>query len=293
LEHPFDRVQEAIEVAAQGASIRVQPGTYPENLDLLGKNVHLLGGDPNDPNRAAYPVLEGGTNGPAVRFASGEGRECTLTGFVITRGQGQPAAILCDGASPTIANCLIVGNRAGGPNGAAIQCIRSSATFSNCTIADNYGGPQGAGLLLVDSSIGMMNSIIWGNSPNEVLALGDSAASIRYSDVWGGWPEAGDLNVDPLFARRGLWVNPKDPNEILTPQDERAVWMEGDYHLQSQAGRWDPAVRVWVQDNVTSPCLDGGDPATPVEYEPAPNGGRLNLGAYGGTTQAGKSSPEL
>jgi len=290
LEHPFDRVQEAIEVAADGASILVRPGIYRENLDLLGKNIHLLGGDPNDPNRAAYPVLESTHSAPAVRFASGEGRDCTLTGFVITRGKAQPAAaILCHEASPTIANCLIVGNRAGGPNGAAIQCIRSSAAFRNCTIADNYGGPQGAGLLLVDSSIGMMNSIIWGNTPNQILALGDSSASIRYSAVWGGWPDVGNLDTDPLFARPGSWVDSADPGRPLAPSDERAVWTGGDYHTKSQAGRWDPTTRIWVQDDISSPCLDAGDPASPVEYEPAPDGGRINLGAYGGTAQASKS----
>ncbi|MCK4627814.1 MAG: PD40 domain-containing protein [Sedimentisphaerales bacterium] len=45
----------------------------------------------------------------------------------------------------------------------------------------------------------------------------------------------------------------------------------------------------WVVDDETSPCIDGGDPATYPMDEPNPNGGRINMGAYGGTGQASKS----
>jgi hypothetical protein len=71
------------------------------------------------------------------------------------------------------------------------------------------------------------------------------------------------------------------------PSDD--FWVEGDCHLKSQAGRWDPVARLWVQDEVTSPCIDAGDPATPAGDEPQPNGGRINMGAYGGTAEASKS----
>ena len=77
----------------------------------------------------------------------------------------------------------------------------------------------------------------------------------------------GIINYDPLFA---------DPNN-------------GDYHLKSQGGRWDPNSGSWVIDEVTSPCIDAGDPNTPIGNEPFPNGGIINMGAYGGTTEASKS----
>ena len=38
--------------------------------------------------------------------------------------------------------------------------------------------------------------------------------------------------------------------------------------------------------------IDAGDPATPVGDEPAPNGGRINVGAYGGTAEATVSPEE-
>ena len=80
-------------------------------------------------------------------------------------------------------------------------------------------------------------------------------------------PGTGEISIDPLFA---------DPNN-------------GDYHLKSQAGRFDPNTQGWIQDDVTSPCIDSGDPNSPIGYEPFPNGGIINMGAYGGTAQASKS----
>ena len=62
-----------------------------------------------------------------------------------------------------------------------------------------------------------------------------------------------------------------------------------DYHLKSQAGRWDPNSQIWIQDGVTSSCIDAGDPMSPIGFEPFPNGGIINMGAYGGTTEASKS----
>ena len=62
-------------------------------------------------------------------------------------------------------------------------------------------------------------------------------------------------------------------------------WVEGDYHLKSQAGRWDPNSQTWVQDDITSPCIDAGDPNSPIGLEPFPNGGYINMGAYGGTSE--------
>ena len=67
-----------------------------------------------------------------------------------------------------------------------------------------------------------------------------------------------------------------------------------DVHLKSQGGRWTSA--GYVEDAVTSEAVDNGDPAVACDLEPAPNGGRLNMGAYGNTAEASKSlqvTPEI
>lgn len=45
----------------------------------------------------------------------------------------------------------------------------------------------------------------------------------------------------------------------------------------------------WITDSSTSPCVDAGDPKSEWASEPWPNGKRINLGAYGSTTQASKN----
>jgi hypothetical protein len=70
---------------------------------------------------------------------------------------------------------------------------------------------------------------------------------------------------------------------------DEIVLSEGVYHLRSAGGRWDAAVEQWIDDAVTSPCVDAGDPLDPVGEEPAPNGGRANIGAYAGTIEASRS----
>ena len=47
---------------------------------------------------------------------------------------------------------------------------------------------------------------------------------------------------------------------------------QGDYHLKTY-----------------SPCIDAGDPNSDFSLEPEPNGGRINLGAFGNTLQAQKT----
>jgi hypothetical protein len=287
--HPFDGIQKAIDVAADGATIFVHAGTYHENIDLLGKHVKLTGFDPNDPGRSVWPVIDGGGNAPVVSFTHKEEPNCELRGFVIMAAEAQLAsAVQCSTASPTIANCLIIGNRVSAVNGAVVYCTDSRATLLNCTVADNYGGWNGAALHLENSPVQVVNSILWANAPNPIVAAGVAAPSIRYSCIVGGWPGPGNIDTDPLFARAGTWVNRLNPDLVVTPDHPDAMFVMGDYHLQSQAGRWDPGLRQWVQDAATSPCINAGDPASPVGDEPVPNGGIIDMGVYGGTAETAR-----
>jgi hypothetical protein len=108
--------------------------------------------------------------------------------------------------------------------------------------------------------------------------------TITYNDVQGGWPGEGNIDTDPCFAQPGYW----DQNG--TPDDSNDdFWVDGDYHLKSQAGRWDVNEGRWTRDEATSLCIDAGDPASPIGLEPFPNGGIINMGSFGGTAEASKS----
>jgi hypothetical protein len=97
-----------------------------------------------------------------------------------------------------------------------------------------------------------------------------NTATFEYCCIEGWTPERGgigNIDADPLF--------------VAVDQN--------DFHLKSQAGHWDGVSQAWVLDDVASPCIDAGDPNSPVGREPFPNGGLVNMGAYGGTCEASKS----
>lgn len=284
-ERPFDRIQEAIDVARESTQILVHGGVYYEQLNFMGKNVSVQGLRLIDPNATEEPVVDGHGTGPVVTFSGGENANCMLAGLRIQGGQAaNGAAILCQG-SPTIANCLIAGNLATGLQGAAIHCVASDAAFINCTITENMADPSGTLMKCRASSITLSNCILWGNEPPTVWTISGEAPTMSYCDVEEGWAGPGNMNMVPAFVAPGSWT---DTGVLGWRQDD--TWLPGDYHLLSEAGHWDAATRTRVKDATTSPCIDAGDPNIPVGLEPVPNGSRINLGVYGGTNQASISA---
>jgi hypothetical protein len=192
-------------------------------------------------------------------------------------------------ASQTVQNCLLLGNLAS-EGGGAIKTKDTDLQIGCCTIAGNTGAP-GAGICADGGGlVSVSNSIVWGNRPVEepqIVRIGDLTVDIAYTDVEAGWEGLGNIDVDPLFAKAGYW-NDNGTEDDLSDD----LWIAGDYHLKSQAGRWNanpPSAGTWVQDDVTSPCIDAGHIASPIGYEPFPHGGVINMGAYGETAEASKS----
>lgn len=173
-------------------------------------------------------------------------------------------------SNPTLTNCTFIGNLANN-SGGGVQSQISNVTIINCTFSANssyWGG--GVYNNSADSVTTLTNCILWnniGSNGAQIYSNGGGSVVVTYSDIQGGWEGDTNIDVDPLFA---------DPEN-------------GDYHLKSQAGRWDPFSESWIMDDVTSPCIDAGDPASPLGDEPSPNGGIINMGAYGGTSEASKS----
>ncbi len=104
---------------------------------------------------------------------------------------------------------------------------------------------------------------------------------MAYTDVQGGWGGLGNVDVDPLFALPGYW----DDNGTGDNESDD-FWVDGDYHLRSQAWRWDPLAQMWTWDNVTSWCIDAGNPGCDPRDEWLFEANRINMGTYGGTDQA-------
>jgi len=177
-------------------------------------------------------------------------------------------------SSATVLNCIITNNKAASSGG--MNCYSPSETsLVNCTLTRNVATNSGGALFCqYGSSVIIKNSILWANEAavgSQVALDATSTVSISYSDVQGGWPGGmGNIDADPCFAS-------------FDPNGDPNMW---DFHLQSAYGRWDPNSRDWVSDPNISPCIDVGDPSSEWSGEPWPNGKRVNMGAYGGTSQA-------
>ena len=121
------------------------------------------------------------------------------------------------------------------------------------------------------------NSIIAGNATTLELqgtnAQEDKGKNITYSCLYG-------TAKDDSLSDYGTGCIAKDPCF--------ADAASGDFHLKSAAGRWNGA--TWVKDTMTSPCIDAGEASAAYANEPSPNGNRANMGAYGNTAEASKST---
>jgi hypothetical protein len=222
---------------------------------------------------------------------------CTISeNYATNHGAG---VISWDRSSVILSNCTITKNSSGYEEGAGFCGQSSSMTITNCSITENSGATEcGAIFCWQNGNATITNSIIWANTAPQGIQLrirNGGTITISYSDVAGGKEAAivdnygvfqwgmGNIDADPLFARLGYL----DDKSTRDPSDD--VWVEDDFHLRSQAGRWDSESQVWVQDDITSPCIDAGDPTSPIGWESFPNGGFVNMGAYGGTLKASKS----
>jgi hypothetical protein len=157
-----------------------------------------------------------------------------------------------EGPGSILRNFIIKGNFM------AVFISGSSPILSNLTIVDNMYGIEASG----DSQPDISNIIFWNNIYSDLFEC-----EARYSRIDDASAGQANIEDDPLF------VDPKS----------------GDYHIRSNRGRYWPEHDIWVLDRITSPCIDGGDPNVGTLEEPIPNGNRINMGAYGGTSQASLS----
>jgi hypothetical protein len=243
-----------------------------------GGGIYFYNGSPNIMN-CVISGNSAGIHGGAVFCQSSNPKfiGCTITGNSAGWDGG---ALECWEGMPDFTNCIIADNNSLGGNGGGIDCYSNGdVLLTNCTLTNNYANSGGA-VYCWASNVVVNNSIIWANKADDgsQVAITTGSVSISYSDVQNYWPGMGNIATDPCFVS-------------FEPNSEPNMW---DFHLQSAYGRWtsaslvesEPNSQIWVTDSNTSPCIDAGDPNSDWSNEPWPNGKRINMGAYGGTSQA-------
>jgi hypothetical protein len=245
LAHPFDAIQEAIDLVQDGVEIVVADGIYTgtgnKNIDFLGKGLTV-----RSANGPADCVIDCENQGRGFYFHNAEPNVAVLAGFTITNGGdvSRGAGVYCDNAWPTIANCVITSNVAVGMSesacGGGICCVHLSPLIVNCVIAQNraesytglpcYGGGvycEDSHPTIADCTIAL-NVAVGGDgtsgggvycsnsSPTitncilwadtpQEIHVESGSPAVTYCDVLGGWPGTGNINADPQFA------GPMDP----------------------------------------------------------------------------------
>ena len=223
-------------------------------------------------------------------------------------------AIAIDQEQATVQNCLFIENRSG--YGGAMHNSHYSARVTNCVFAYNTATNIGGAICAkdlrdLDRTQRITNCTFYGNiAEDKGGALGvfqSGSQSVTNSIFWnniaysegpqiaGGF-DSGDITVSYSCVQGGHW-------DVYSPSGAMN-WLEGnidldpffanlvtdDFHLKSTAGRWDTNSNTWVIDSNHSPCIDSGDPASDWTSEVWPHGQRINMGAFGGTSKASKST---
>lgn len=102
-QHPFDSIQEAMDVAGDGDKVIVLPGEYYENIDFKGKNFTLTSTNPEDPTGVNATKIYS-ESGYAITASDGDILGLSILGNGGIRC-GENVYYTC--YSPTIRNCHI------------------------------------------------------------------------------------------------------------------------------------------------------------------------------------------
>jgi len=343
------------------------------NPTILSGDIGALRDNSDNSYHVLYGTLIGSTlDGFTITGGNASGQYDNRGGGMVTWGWG------------TISNCTFIGNLASDSGGGlafsdsiVINCvfIGNSATYgggicnnsggwiSNCSFSGNkadYGGAMYCHYYNYWDYLALVNCILWNNTSadgGEITLSNSTTINITYCDLKGGLSAVhdydgtstmnwgpGNIDLDPCFVSLGYW----NPNG--TPDDENDdFWVGGDYHLKSEAGRWDPNAYKsaeftgdefvdfedfaffagswgqsgaqlpadldedgvvamadltifaekfltdgrgggWVIDEVTSRCIDAGNPGSELSDEPESEYNlRIDMGSYGGTAEASRT----
>ena len=227
----------------------------------------------------------------------------------------------------TFDHCSFVGNElcacsAGSLLGSmgVVHIDQNQATFldptnvmDHCTFAYNLlDTGTGAATTLTKGHLRVRNSLFYGNKPGKYFTAARDvyAASGTTLEIEHSLFASTEANVcygpsDPAILTRTVGLSSGDPKFVSTGVDDllgvsdKLLFFDParisdvvalDVHLMSSAGYRTNADDGWhLSPGVVSAGLDAGDPNDSYADEPAPNGSRVNVGAYGATGQASKT----
>jgi predicted outer membrane repeat protein len=139
----------------------------------------------------------------------------TLTNITFSSNSaGEGGGMDNESSSPTLTNVTFSGNSASN-GGGGMDNASSSPTLTNVTFSGNSASNGGGLYNFFGSSPTLTNAILWGDTGGEIVNVGSASATVRYSDVQGGFSGTGNLNQDPLLAPLGNYGGPTQTIALL------------------------------------------------------------------------------
>jgi len=274
---PFPTIQAAVDAAGNNYTVELTKGLYTGvgNYDVnlragLDPNevrpITVRSTDPTDADVVESTIINCMGLGRAFIFDSGEEpNSYTISGLTIMNGFADyGGAILCDGASPTIRNCRITGNRATG-DGGAIYLTNASPVIVNTEITGNIAGGFGGAIYGQDGSAAeIINCLIAFNSSDDIggaMYLYESDAIIRLSTIAYNYGLAYEENMYGPIPIGGVACRDSDPdisNCIIGLNGGYYYVVPGDY-LYGYWGSNFYAGDDLYECEATYSCIENGD----------------------------------
>ena len=208
--------------------------------------------------------------------------------------------------APITNNLLVNNGRQGNDLGAGILVQGGGALeIANNTVVQEWG-----------TAIRLEGGTIQGRLRNNILSVDDGYGVYVAPDSQAGFASDYNLFQTGVAGLVGFWQGDRETlaawqNAAFVDQNSLTgdpLFVDPanhDFHLESlygsfHGGSFAPALDAQTQlpilptatlslDAAQSPAIDRGDPTSSFAGEPTPNGGFINLGAYGGTAQASLS----
>lgn len=276
---------------------QLDAGSYSNSLTVV------IQGSTNEQAGGTVWVGEGGTNGVHLFETDAvEIRNLTLRGYL--------TGVRLTSARRCAAEWVRVEE---GVTGFQVT-LSAEARFEHCVAR----GMTGAGLNVAAPGVAWRGGVLWSNVvgvslANGSLSLSDSVIGVigtnryaysydpqaglvtaNYNNVYltgGGY--AALLSASPLpivHESVSRWARASGQDRASLSHDPLFVnAAAGDFHLKSEAGRYDSILTNWFSDGETSPLVDAGDPSSAWTNETAPNGRRRNIGLYGHSPEASRT----
>jgi hypothetical protein len=204
----YSTIQEAIDAAANGDSIVVRPGTYFENIVIIGKNVSLIGEKGPD-----FTVLDGSRRDTVVLFTGSSNADSLLEGFTITNGRsGDGGGVRCDRSNLIVRNNRITLNEAYECGGGGILCQGSAAAVITGNFFSGNYGSWGGGIGCDRSDAEISNNTIVGNTSGGGGGISCFECSplivnntLVGNDGFQGKEILSSFNANPVIANTIIW----------------------------------------------------------------------------------------